>query len=254
MPAITPESLERVMRHLYEKGARGYLLSGGFTKDGYLMIKETHLRAVARFKREFDVVISMHSGLMPKELLERAWEAGVDFIDFEVPPSNEYLKRVKKLARKTVDDYLNKLDEIMSFSKDWGIPHLILDSIAAEPEDELEVMREISERQPRIFVALVEIRPSPINDADRVLSALRKARGMFREVSLGCMRSPRLKRLVDESVIKEGLVKRITNPPKELIRKYKLPIVWACCSIPEDRERLFPTCNWVNGKPHGKCV
>ena len=254
VPAITPESLEKVMKHLYQRGARGFLLSGGFTREGYLMIKEGHLRAVARFRKEFDVVVSMHSGLMPRDLLDIAWESGVDFIDFEVPPSNEYLKRVKGLAEKTVDDYLSKLDEILSYSRDWGVPHLILDSIAAEPEDELRMMREISERRPRLFVALVEIRPSPRNDAGRVLSALRVARSMFREVSLGCMRSPRLKKVLDEEVIKNNLVDRITNPPKQLIRRHKLPLVWACCSIPDSKEHLFPSCKWVNGEPRGKCV
>lgn len=254
IPAITPESLKKVMRHLYDRGARGFLLSGGFTREGYLMIKEAHLRAVARFKREVDVVVSMHAGLMPKELLGRAWEAGVDFIDFEVPPSNEYLRRVKGLGRKTVDDYLRKLDEVMAYSRDWGVPHLILDSTASTPEEELGVMEELRARNPRLFVALVEIRPSPPNDVGRVLRALRAARGMFEEVSLGCMRSPRLKRVLDEAAIREGLVDRIANPPKDVIRRYRPPITWACCSIPEEVEHLFPRCEWVNGAPIGKCV
>ncbi len=254
IPAISPESLENVMAHLYRRGARGFLLSGGFTKEGYLMIKEEHLRAVARFKRDNDVVISMHTGLMPSRLLGKAWEAGIDFIDFEIPPSNEYLKRVKGLASKTVDDYLRKLDEILSYSRGWGVPHLILDSVASTPDNEVAIIEEVSERRPRLFVALVEIRPSPPNNLDRVLKALGRARRAFREVSLGCMRSPKLKRLLDDIVVREGLVDRITSPPKEVIRRHRLPITWACCSIPKEAEHLFPRCEWVNGEPVGKCV
>ncbi len=254
IPAVTPESLERVVRHLHEKGARGFLLSGGFTREGYLMIKEGHLRTMARLKKELGVVVSMHAGLMPSDMLGTAWEAGVDFIDFEVPPSDDYLKRVKRLGNKSVDDYLRKLDEVMSYSRDWGVPHLILDSVASTPEDEARVMEELSLRNPRLFVALVEIRPSPPNNINRVIRTLRLAREMFREVSLGCMRSSRLKRVLDDTVVREGLVDRITNPPKEVVRAHKLPIIWACCSIPEETEHLFPRCEWVNGVPVGKCV
>ena len=254
MPAVTPDALEKVVKHLYRRGARGFLLSGGFTRDGYLMIKEGHLRAVARLKKELGAVFSMHSGLMPRELLDMAWEAGIDFIDFEIPPSNEYLRRVKGLRGRTVSDYLRKLDEVMDYSRGWGVPHLIIDSVASTPEDEAAVMEELASRNPRLFVALVEIRPSPPNDVGRVLEALRAARRMFREVSIGCMRSPKVKRVLDEAVVLEGLADRLTNPPKELIIRYKLPITWACCSIPEDVEHLFPRCEWVKGEPVGKCV
>lgn len=252
--ALTPESLEKVVRHLYRRGARGFLLSGGFTKDGYLMIREGHLRTVARLKREYEIVVSMHSGLMPKHLLDTAWGAGVDFIDFEVPPSDEYLRRVKGLRGRSVSDYVSKLDEIMAYSRRWGVPHLILDSVASKAGDEEAVMRELSAMKPRLFVALVEIRPSPPNDVGRVLRALRLAKGLFREVSVGCMRSPHLKRLLDEAVIREGLADRVTNPPKELVRKYRLPVIWACCSIPEGVEHLFPRCEWVGGEARGKCL
>lgn len=253
VPAITPESLEKVIRHLHRRGARGFLLSGGFTADGYLMIREGHLRTVARLKKDLDIVFSMHAGLMPRKMLELAWEAGIDFIDFEVPPSDEYLRRIKGLRGKTVSDYLRKLEEVMSFSRGWGVPHLILDSVASTPNDEALVMEEVSSMGPRLFVALVEIRPSPPNNVDRVLTALRRARSLFREVSLGCMRSPSLKRVLDEVVVREGLVDRITNPPKELIRRLRLPVTWACCSIPDEVEHLFPRCEWVGEEPVGKC-
>ncbi len=233
-----PEKLRLVLSELYRQGVRGYLLSGGYSKDGYLLIRNEHLKVVKNFLRDHEAVFSTHLGLAPRDLLHSVWSAGVDVIDFEVPPSNDYLKHVKGLGHHSVNDYLEFAAYIRdTYGKDFIAPHLILDSTYATPEEEQRMIKAIAELDPYVFVALVEIRRTN-NDEGRVKDALRLARMSFREVALGCMRSPRFKAL-DEVWLRECLVDRIAVPKPALVREYDLQVIKACCSLKPKYEHLF---------------
>lgn len=235
----TAERLWKVMSALYSSGTRGFLLSGGFTRDGYLMISHEHLHTISEFKKDHDVVVSVHLGLAPQDLVEEIWEHGVDFIDFEVPPSNTYLKIMKNLPNHEVSDYINLLEKLLAYERTFAVPHLILDSVASTLNDEVNVMERIASLNPHLFVSLVEIRPGRNNDVNRVAAALRKAKSLFRETALGCMRHPKFKEF-DALWIREGLVDRIATPKPGLIKALGLPLVKACCSIPKHKFYLFP--------------
>ena len=58
-------------------------------------------------------------------------------------------------------------------------------------------------------------------------------------IALGCMRPPVFRRLYDRIAIEKKLVDRIVNPYREIIMKYKLETVNACCSIPTKYIELF---------------
>jgi len=233
-----PGKLKLVLNELYRQGVRGYLLSGGYCKDGYLLIRNEHLKVVKNFLKDHEAVFSIHLGLAPHNLLHSVWSAGVDVIDFEVPPSDNYLKHVKGLGHHSVNDYLKFAAYIRdTYGKDFIAPHLVLDSTYATPKEEQRMIKAIAELDPYVFVALVEIRRTN-NDDGRVRDALRLARMGFREVALGCMRSPRFKAL-DEVWLHEGLVDRIAVPKPALVRKYGLRVIRACCSLKPKYEGLF---------------
>ena len=233
-----PEKLRLVLNELYRQGVRGYLLSGGYNKAGYLLIRNEHLKVVKDFLRDHEAVFSIHLGLAPRDLLHSVWSAGVDVIDFEMPPSNSYLKHVKGLIHHSVNDYLEFTAYIRdTYGKDFIAPHLILDSTYATLEEEQRMIKATARLDPYVFVALVEIRGAN-NDEGRIRDALRLARMSFREVALGCMRSPRFKAL-DEVWLREGLVDRIAVPKPELVRKYGLQVIRACCSLKPKYEHLF---------------
>ena len=233
-----PEKLRSVLNELYRQGVRGYLLSGGFSKDGYLLIRDEHLKVVKDFLRNHEAVFSIHLGLAPRNLLHSVWSAGIDVIDFELPPSDSYLRHVKGLGSRSVNDYLEFAMYIRdTYGKDFIAPHLILDSTYATPEEEQGVIKVIAGLDPYVFVALVEIRRTN-NDEGRVREALRLARTCFREVALGCMRSPRFKAL-DGVWLREGLVNRIAVPKPALVREQSLRVVKACCSLKPKYEHLF---------------
>ncbi|MCD6428509.1 MAG: radical SAM protein [Desulfurococcales archaeon] len=246
-----PENLRKVMNLYYARGARGFLISGGFTRGGYLIISEAHLRVLREFKVSHDdVVISVHSGLMPKELLDKIWSAGIDFIDFEVPPSNDYLRKMKNLPRHSVSDYIEFIDYVTRYDRNFIVPHVVLHSRESTLSDELGVISELGKFKLRLLVALIEISDSSrlsashTFDIERVMMALRRSRRLFSEVALGCMRPLIFKARYDELIIRENLADRIVNPRRNLILKYGLPVIYACCSIEKHHFKLFPSENY----------
>ena|GEM_PF-426488 len=240
--ASSPSRLKDVLSFLYSKGARGFLLSGGFTRNGYLMISREHLRIVREFRKGKEVIFSMHTGLAPRWLVDEAWLSGVNFLDFEVPPSEQYLAVVKGLRRHSVRDYLEFIDKVTSeYGREFVIPHIIVDSIAAQPSDEVGVMRELSEFKPPLLVVLVEIRSRGLRqDVGRVKRFIEAARAIFNEISLGCMRSQDMKKH-DHIFLRSKLVDRVANPKRETIKTFNLPVVYSCCSVPKRFFKLFPS-------------
>ncbi len=233
-----PERLKKVLNFYYIKGVRGYLISGGFNKEGYLLIKEDHLRVIREFRKDKEVVFSIHLGLAPEELIEEVWSSGIDYVDFELPPSNRYVRYMKNLPRKEVTDYLSLLQKLLDYSKGFAVPHLVIDSIMASQDEELSIMKAVSELRPTLFISLVEIRKTR-NNFGRVHEALKLARKLFKETSLGCMRPIKFKEH-DKVFIKEGLLDRIAVPRPQLIRELRLPVIKACCGIPKNKFFLFP--------------
>ncbi|MCD6323855.1 MAG: hypothetical protein J7L55_01955 [Desulfurococcales archaeon] len=235
-----PERMRKILKHFISRGVRGFLLSGGFNKSGYLIIKKEHLRVVAEIRKNYEVVFSIHLGLAPKELVDDVWAAGIDFIDYEVPPSNTYLRVGKNLPAKEVRDYIELMDYMLRYGEDFVVPHLVVASTLSKSEEELAVMREVSEVADRIITVLIEIRGKGSKyDVTRVGNALRLADRLFNEVSLGCMRPPSLKKY-DEEWISEGLLDRIAVPHKSLIKKLGLEVVYSCCGVPQKLFNLFP--------------
>jgi len=233
-----PEMLKKVLNFYYSKGVRGYLISGGFNREGYLLLKKDHLRVIREFKKDKEVVFSIHLGLAPEELVEEVWSSGIDYVDFELPPSNKYVKYMKNLPGKELTDYLSLLQKLLDYSRSFAVPHLVIDSVMASQDEELSVMKAVSELRPTLFISLIEIRKTR-NNFDRVHEALKLARKLFRETSLGCMRPIRFKEY-DRVFIEEGLLDRIAVPRPQLIRELKLPVIKACCGIPKDKFFLFP--------------
>ncbi len=244
--APTTQSLYNIVKSLYNKGARGFLLSGGFNREGYLMISKEHLKVVKKLKKDLEVVFSIHLGLAPRDLLEEVWSSGIDFIDFEVPPSDLYVKLAKNLPDHRVSDYVKFAEYALTLDKNFLVPHLIIDSKLATFNDEVNVLNQLSTLNPRLLVLLVEIRKGPWNlsknSFERVKNILAISKNLFREVSLGCMRNPKFK-VYDDKFIELGLLDRIANPRNGTIKKYGLRVIGACCSIERKHFKLFPILN-----------
>lgn len=245
MLAVTsPKELHDTIIKLWNRGTRGVLISGGFTKNGYLPLGNEYLEIIKKIKKETGMVVSVHSGLIGKELIDRLWASHVDFIDFEVPPSNNYLKYMKNLPHHNLEMYLDILSYTLNiYDKDFIVPHIVLVSKSSTLEEERSTVRRVIEFEPVRLVFLVEI-PTKLYeevDLERVIKIMKYTREISSiETILGCMRPWWIKKKLDALAIEKHLINRIATPTNQTIKKYNLEVIYACCSTPNKYLNQFP--------------
>ncbi len=245
--ALSPQQLYWLMRKLYQSGVRGFLVSGGFTREGKLPF-HSYLGVIRDFKREHDVVVSIHPGLIDRREARMLREARIDVVDLEFSLNPTFTEQVKGLGVKAVDRYAETLEALYKEGPDYIAPHILVGSSLGLIGNEPAELWFLKDYNPYIIVLLIyaptkgtpsEKDPKP--EPTYVLETLRYIRANYKgELSLGCMRPwGKYKNRVDDLILGEGLVDRIANPSKQLIDKYGLETIHACCSIPREYEYLF---------------
>lgn len=111
---MTPKQLYDTIRSLVKRGARGILISGGFDRDGRLPI-EPFLPVIRDAKRDFDVVVSVHAGLVNRELAEKLRSHGIDIVDYELILDPYVIKAIKHL-RKEPEDFIRSYEILIKLS------------------------------------------------------------------------------------------------------------------------------------------
>ncbi len=244
--APTPKKLYETVRYLVKKGAKGVLISGGFNLEGKLPI-EPFLNIIREIKRDFDIVISVHQGLVDRNLAEKLRDAKVDIVDYEVILDPFVIKNVKNLKNKEPEDYIKSFEILEKYGPPYIAPHIPLGLNYGKIAHEFDVIDKIIEFDPYILVFLIfiptkgtKMENSPMPEPKDIINVIKYARKKFkRTLALGCMRPWKLKYLVDPYLIEKDLVERITNPPKSVIKKYGLETVEACCSVPKELLERF---------------
>ncbi len=250
--APSPDALYRFALRHAARGGVGILVSGGFTREGRLPL-EPFLPVLSRIKEETNLILSVHPGLPARGTPAALRGAGIDIVDYEVPTSDAFIRKIKKLPGRSVEDYLEGFDRFVAEGPRFIAPHITVGLPGATLDDELVVAREVVRRRPYLVVVLVFIptRGTGVSGIqapglERVLMFLRSLRAMYRGlIALGCMRPASMKEALDDAVVREGLVDRIVNPRRSLIKRYGLPVVEACCSVPHEllggKPALTPT-------------
>lgn len=235
-PTIREETLYKTIMKNYERGIKGFLVSGGFDKEGKLINLEKALQVLRKVKRELkdDVVFNIHPGLVDRKTIEDMADV-IDMVDFEFAYSPKAFES-KGLHGKSREEYLTTLENFMEYGPKYIVPHVML----GLPNDEVEeAIKVVASYKPYLLNFLVFIptpgTPSsnfPIPKVEDVLEKVKLgSRLMNGKISLGCMRPYKLKEKLDEMVIKEGLAERIANPHHKFLKD--LEIYDACCSLPE---------------------
>ncbi len=245
-PAPTPKKLYDTVRYLVKRGAKGVLISGGFDLQGKLPI-EPFLPTIKDIKRDFDIVVSIHQGLVDKDLALKLREAGVDIVDYEMILDPYVIKNIKNLKSKDPEDYIKSFEILEEFGPYFIAPHIPLGFNYGRILHEYKVIDILTDFDPYILVFLVFIptkgtrmSDSPIPDPKDVIKIISYARRKFKKtLALGCMRPWKIKYLVDPYLIEKSIVDRITNPPKSIIKKYNLKVIEACCSVPKELLHKF---------------
>jgi len=240
IPTPSPKTLYDTVRSLYRNGARGVLISGGFDSEGRLPIKP-FLQVLRDLKRELDLIISVHCGLVDKETAGELRRAGIDVVDYEFMVDPVVISEVSGLKSKGPSDFIESLRYLIEEGPPYVSPHLPIGLKYGKLGGEWKAIETLKDFDPylAVFLVFMPTKGTPMAglsppEETEIIAVLDYARSRFREVAVGCMRPPKLKSTLDPKLVERKLVDRIAVPHKSIIEKYRLEVVHACCSIPKE--------------------
>jgi hypothetical protein len=191
---------------LKQKGALGCLISGGCLSDGSVPLKQ-FASTMEKVKRELDLTIFVHSGVIDSETAVLLKSVGVDAVLIDVIGSQETIGSVYNLDVDVLD-YADSLRALNNAGLSF-VPHVIVGLNDGHLDGELEALKMIQATSPSaiVIIAFMPIRgtvmekvqpPKPV-DIAKVVAV---ARLMFPQTPLvlGCMR-PKGKLRVETDVL-----------------------------------------------------
>ena len=239
--ATTPKKLTTVCRSLNEQGCKGVLISGGCLPDGSLPL-EKFFDTITLIKKEMDLTINIHTGIISRKTAERLQEAGVDSVLIDIIGSNETIKEIYNLDI-TAENYEASLKALHD-SNIHFIPHIIVGLHYGKLKGELTALKMVAKYQPNalVIIALTPLRntmmkgvtpPSP-QDIAKILAT---ARIMLPNtpIALGCMRPAGKHRIETDKLAIVSGVNAIAFPDENAIKfaetsGFKIEFLPVCCS------------------------
>jgi len=236
----TPKQLEAFAFKLAKRKGKGLLISGGYTTEAQLPI-EPFLPTLAKIKRETDLIINLHPGLVTEQQAKAIAETGIDEISFDLVVNDEVIK-------ETINPKLSGEDYRKAYTalKKAGLrvaPHITLGLFYGRRKGEIEALKTAFSYEPKLIVFLLLIPTKGTAMARAPLIApdfLGKAMIFTRlnqpqiEQSLGCMR---VRKEEYELIALKGGINRIAVPKEKIItlaqQKFQRIITTAnyCCTI-----------------------
>lgn len=237
----TPEKLLAAATMIKQNGASGFLVSGGCLPDGSVPLKP-FIPTIKRIKRELDLTVFVHTGLIDPQTAQALKEAGVDAALIDIIGSNETIKQVYSL-NVTTRDYRNSLEALSNAGLNF-VPHIIVGLHFGELKGEFQALKMVDAAKPSALViiafmpisrtAMADVKPPQPTDIAKVIAT---ARLMFPQVPLvlGCMRPKGKHRcLTDVMALKAG-ADAIAFPNEEAIlyaqtQGYETSFSSYCCA------------------------
>jgi lipoyl synthase len=222
-PALLPDELFDLCVKLKEDGAKGCLISGGCLPDGSVPL-DIFIPTLGRIKRELELTIFVHTGIVNQKTAEALKSARVDAVLIDVIGSAETIKKILNL-NVTMKDYADSLKALSKSGLSF-VPHVIVGLNEGKLDGEIEALKMIYPFNPSalVIIALMPIHGSamakttPPNQFD-IAKVTAAARLMFPKTPLvlGCMRPKGvLRRETDVLALKAG-VDAIAFPTEEAI-------------------------------------
>jgi len=239
--ATSPQELFELCMQLKSKGALGCLISGGCLPDGSVPLKK-FIDVIEKIKRELNLTVIVHTGIIDFNTAERLRNAGVDAALIDIIGSDETIKEIYKL-NITVKAYENSLRALHEAGIAF-VPHVIVGLHYGKLKGELHALKMISRYQPSalVIIAFMPIRgtemekvapPKPIEIAKIIATS----RLMFPQtpLALGCMRPKGKHRIKTDILSIKAGVNAIAFPTQEAIKTakelgYKISFSSFCCS------------------------
>lgn len=209
--ATTPTDLVSVAEALAERGASGFLLSGGVDGSGRVPLCG-FVDAIAEIKATTDLRINAHIGLSDEREIKRLVKSGIDSFSVDVYGSVETISEVLGL-KATPEDYFSVVENLRNAGAPIVAPHVCVGVHAGRMHGELKAIERLSAAPPEVLV-LISLIPtkgtayesvSPPS-REEMLEVIGKARHDLptTKLLLGCMRS-KLDRSSEYDYLEAGL-------------------------------------------------
>lgn len=242
IPATSPDGLLAVAEALAERGASGFLLSGGNDPRGKVPLSG-YIEAIREIKATTDLSINAHIGVASTEEISRLVDSGVDSFSVDVYGSDETVQDVLGLGIKA-DEYFRVVSDLMKAGARNVAPHICVGIHAGRLKGEFSALDRLARLQPAKLV-LISLIPTKGTDYeavappsdDAMASVAHRARELLpgAKLLLGCMRT-KLARQGEVELIEagiDGIVLPASSTVERLIGKgYQVKKRSVCCSMP----------------------
>jgi len=232
-PADTPKKLLSLCSELKQNGVRGVLISGGCLPDGSVPLQE-FMTAIAKIKKELDLTVFVHTGLVDADMANQLREAQVDAALIDVIGSNETIKEVYNL-NATAQGYADSLQALSEAGVNF-VPHVVTGLHHGTLKGELDALFAIAKHKPSAIViisfmpihgtAMEKTKPPAPIDIARTAAV---ARTMFQQTPLvlGCMRPKGKHRSETDVLALKAGVDGVAFPSEAAIRYAEKQ----CCTV-----------------------
>ena len=241
IPATTPSDLLEVAEALAERGARGFLLSGGSDETGRIGIVD-FADVIREIKATTDLKINVHIGLASPKEIQRLVGCGIDSFSTDVYGSDETIRDVLGLNAR-VEDYVKVVADLKSCGARVA-PHMCIGIHGGAMRGEMVAIERLRPLEPEalVLISLIPTKGTPYQSAsppsnEMIASVVRRAREELSttRLLLGCMRS-KLDRSAEFGLVSEGL-DGIVLPSSSTVDRlkkegYAVKKRSVCCAIP----------------------
>jgi uncharacterized radical SAM superfamily protein len=240
-PATTPDQLYELCVKLKKEGALGCLISGGCLPDGSVPL-ESFLDTFANIKRDLDLTLFIHTGVIDLPTARALKKAGIDSALLDIIGSEETIREIYNLDI-SLKDYENSLKALQKAGLTF-VPHVIVGLHYGKLKGEFDALKMIAKFNPSALVVIAfmpiyrtrmaTVTPPKSIDVARVIAS---ARMMFPEkpLVLGCMRPRGKNRGETEILAVKAGVDAIAFPTEETVKfamkeGYEVSFSPLCCS------------------------
>ena len=240
IPALSPDDLLAVAEALAERGARGFLLSGGVDDGGRVPLMKFE-PAIREIKDTTDLEINAHIGLTPRKELEALVKSGIDSFSVDVYGSDETIREVLGLQSR-VKDYFEVVEGLIGLGASVS-PHVCVGIHGGRLKGESDAIARLKRTNPRnlILISLIPTRGTEYANVEppgkeMMMSVVREARSALpsTRILLGCMRS-KADRSWEYELIEAGLDGVVLPAPRTVERLkaagYSVKKRSECCAM-----------------------
>jgi uncharacterized radical SAM superfamily protein len=235
IPAEKPSRLWELASKIDESGGTGFLLSGGCDKMGRVPLGG-FATVLKRIKRETDLLVNIHPGLVSQDDVDILSSAEVDAVSVDIIGSEKTLREVYNLDCGPAD-----VEESLRLLRDASLPltpHICVGIHGGRLVGESRALEIVCDSEPSalIITALLPVRGTPLESARvegiKIIRFFKESKEALPNVPivLGCMR-PRTEKWLDQTFMQAGIDGIAVPLPATLRNATGRDIRRTCCSL-----------------------